>query len=227
KHGNRSMSSKSGSGDVLIALGVDITLGPEQVARCVEDIGIGFMFAPDLHPAIAQVANATSSMGVRTVFDVLGPLNNPAGVKRQVLGVYDIRLTERMAKVLKMLGSEEALIVIGHDDMDEITTTTSTKLTHLTSGGEIHSVICSPSEFGIKTAKLSDLKGGSPKYNAEVIRRVLDGEKGPHRDIVLLNAAAGIQISRKATTLAEGLKLAAESVDSGAARDILAQLQEV
>ncbi len=224
KHGNRSMTSRSGSADVLLALGVDITMSPDQVARCVDEIGIGFMFAPTLHPAIAQTSHAVQSIGVRTVFDVLGPLNNPAGVKRQILGVYDIRLTEKMAKVLKMLGAEEAMIVHGHDDMDEITTTSSTKITHLTETGEIDSSICSPSDFGLKTAKLEDLTGGSPNENARIIRTILSGEKGPHRDIVLVNAAAGIQIGGKAESIMDGMEYAAESIDSGKALKILDKL---
>jgi len=224
KHGNRSMTSRSGSADVLTALGIDITMGPEAVTRSIDEVGIGFMFAPDLHPAIAHSTHVRNSIGIRTVFDLLGPISNPAGVVHQVLGVYDLRLTETMAKVLKMLGAQEALIVNGHDDMDEITTTTSTKITRLAKDGSIESFICSPSDFDIQPAKIEDLQGGSPKENARMIRNVLKGKKGAHRDIVVVNAAAGIHIGGKAASINDAIPLAMEAIDSGRAMDVLHKL---
>ncbi len=223
KHGNRSMTSKSGSADVLTALGVDITMHPDKVARCVDEIGLGFMFAPSLHPAMKYAVNTRKSLGVRTVFNILGPLANPAGVKRQVLGVFDGYLTVKLAKVLKRLNTVEALVVYGHDGMDEITTTSSTKVTHL-KDGNIESTVFSPSDYGISTASLDELQGGSPETNARIIKSILEKEKGAPRDIVVLNAAAGIKVGGKAKTLEEGVKLAVESIDSGAVLDVLNRL---
>lgn len=226
KHGNRSMTSRSGSADVLEALGVDITHPPEKVADQVDKIGLGFMFAPSLHPAMKYAIGARKSLAVRTVFNILGPLCNPAGVKRQVIGVFDGSITSRIAKVLKKLGSEEAFIVHGHDGMDEISTTSSTKISHLTESGEIESTVFSPSDYGLTTCTFDDLKGGEPAENAMIISRILEGEKGHPRDIVVLNAAAGIKIGKKAASIKEGIIKAEESIDSGAALNVLAKLRD-
>ena len=223
KHGSRSLTSKSGSADVLSALGVDITLNPQSVSECIENVGLGFMFTPSLHPAMKFAEEVRTSIGIRTVFDLLAPLANPAGVKRQVLGVYDGYLTVKLAKVLQKLGSEEALVVHGHDGMDEITTTSSTKVTYL-KNGNIESSVFSPADYGFTTVPLSSLKGGTPKRNAEIINTILSGQKGPHRDIVLLNAAAGILVGGLAKSLAEGVEKAIDSVDSGSALNVLKNL---
>jgi len=223
KHGSRSLTSKSGSADVLSELDVDITLEPVAVSECVERIGLGFMFTPSLHPALKFAEVARTSLGIRTVFDFLAPLANHAGVKRQVLGVYDGYLTVKLAKVLQKLGSEEAIVVHGHDGMDEITTTSSTKVTQL-KNGSIESTVFSPSDFGFTTVPLSMLQGGDPRRNAEIIMNILSGQKGPHRDIVLLNAAAGIMVGGKVNALEDGIKEAVQSIDSGAAMDVLQKL---
>ncbi|NQU68501.1 MAG: anthranilate phosphoribosyltransferase [Candidatus Marinimicrobia bacterium] len=223
KHGSRSFTSKSGSADVLSALGVDITLEPQTVSDCIEKVGLGFMFTPSLHPALKFAEQVRSSLGIRTVFDFLAPLANPAGVKRQVLGVYDGYLTVKLAKVLEKLGSTEAIVVHGHDGMDEITTTSSTKVTYL-KNGLIDSSVFSPSDYGFTTVPLTALQGGDPLRNAEIIREVLLGGIGPHRDIVLLNAAAGIMVGGMAASLEEGVKIAVGSIDSGAALDVLQKL---
>jgi anthranilate phosphoribosyltransferase len=223
KHGNRSMTSKSGSADVLTALGVDITMSPEKVAECVDEIGIGFMFAPYLHPAMKYAVKARTSLGVRTVFNILGPLANPAGVRRQVLGVYDGVLTVTLAKVLKRLNAVSAMVVHGHDGMDEITNTSSTKVTKL-ENGSIKSTVFSPADYGIAVAKLGDLAGGEPEENAKIIIDIFRGETGPRRDIVLLNAAAGIVVGGKVEYLSKGIELARQSIDSGSAYDVMQKL---
>jgi anthranilate phosphoribosyltransferase len=223
KHGNRSMTSKSGSADVLTALGVDITMSPEKVAECVDEIGIGFMFAPSLHPAMKYAVKARTSLGVRTVFNILGPLANPAGVRRQVLGVYDGVLTVTLAKVLKRLNAVTAMVVHGHDGMDEITNTSSTKVTKL-ENGSINSTVFSPADYGIPVSKLDDLAGGEPDVNAKIIIDIFRGEKGPRRDVVLLNAAAGIVVGGKIQTLSKGIELARQSIDSGSAYDVMQKL---
>ena len=224
KHGNRSMTSKSGSADVLTALGVDITLPPETVSKCIEEIGIGFMFAPSLHPAMKYAMGARKSLAIRTVFNILGPLCNPAGVKRQVLGVFDGKLTEQMAEVLKLLGAEHVMIVHGHDGLDEISTTDVTKYTELTPDGKIHSGILSSSDLGVPISSPESLLGGEPVDNAEIIQNIFDGEAGSPRDIVVVNAAAGIKVGGKAESLADGIKLAEESIDSGTAKNVLQSL---
>ena len=227
KHGNRSMTSRSGSADVLEALGVDITLSPEKVAECIETIGLGFMFAPSLHPAMKYAICARKSLAVRTVFNILGPLCNPAGVKRQVLGVFDGKLTEQMAEVLKLLGAEHVMIVHGHDGLDEISTTDVTKYTELTPDGKIHSGILSSSDLGVPISSPESLLGGGPDDNAEIIQSILDGEAGSPRDIVVVNAAAGIKVGGKAKSFSDGVKLAEESIDSGSAKNVLKSLAAV
>ena len=227
KHGNRSMTSRSGSADVLEALGVDITLSPEKAAECIETIGLGFMFAPSLHPAMKYAMGARKSLAVRTVFNILGPLCNPAGVKRQVIGVFDGKLTDRIAEVLQLLGAEHAMIVHGNDGLDEISTTDTTKYTELTPDGKIHSGMLTPPDFRLPVSSPESLLGGSPDDNAEIIQNILNGKTGPHRDIVVVNAAAGIKVGGKAKSLTEGIKLAEESIDSGLAKNVLQSLAAV
>lgn len=224
KHGNRSITSLSGSADVLTALGVDIAKPPDEVARAVDTIGIGFMFAPSLHPAMKHVMPARKALSIRTVFNILGPLCNPAGVRRQVLGIFDGTLTDILAKVLAKLGAEQAYIVHGEDGLDELTTTTATKVSHLLSTGVIKSGIVNPRSLGFSRTALSDLKGGSPEDNAKIIRSILEGSPGPQREIVVLNAAAGLMVGGKAADLPAGIALAGESIDSGKALKALDDL---
>ncbi len=228
KHGNRSMSSKSGSADVLTELGVDITLPPEKVSSCIKDIGIGFMFAPSLHPAMKYAMGARVALGTRTVFNILGPLCNPAGVKRQLMGIFEGSLTDKVAKVLKKLGSEKAMIVHGYDGLDEVSTTASTKISHLNSQGEIESMAIAPSDYGIETSTLEELKGGSPEKNAKIIMSILDGsENGKKTDIVVLNAAAGIYVGGKSESIDAGIEAARKSIESGSALKKLQELSAV
>ena len=223
KHGNRSVSSKCGSADVLQALGVRLELSPGQVGACIDEVGIGFLYAPSLHPAIKHAIGPRREMGVRTVFNILGPLTNPAGAQVQVLGVYDGALTETMARVLGSLGSQAAFVVHGADGMDELSTTGSNRVTRL-QHGQVHTSTLDPLDLGLPRATPSDLQGGEAEENAAIFRTVLDGELGPRRDVVLLNAAAGLVAGGLADDLSEGLSLAALSVDSGAARKKLEAL---
>ena len=224
KHGNRAASSQSGSADVLKALGVNIEIGPEQVGACLDDVGIGFLFAVTLHGAMKYAIGPRREIGIRTIFNVLGPLTNPAGAQAQVLGVYAPTLTKSLANVLKNLGSQRALVVHGGDGLDEITTTTTTQVSEL-SDGAVNTYTLDPTELGIPTAQPGDLKGGTPEENAEMTLSVLSGEKGPKRDIVLLNAAAAIVAGGKAADIAAGLAVAEESIDSGQALERLEGLK--
>ena len=224
KHGNRAASSQSGSADVLKALGVNIEIGPEQVGACIDDVGIGFLFAVALHGAMRYAIGPRQEIGIRTIFNALGPLTNPAGAQAQVLGVYAPTLTEPLANVLKNLGSQRAFVVHGEDGLDEITTTTTTQVSELVDG-EVNTYTLDPTELGIPTAQPSDLKGGTPEENAEMTLSILGGDKGPKRDIVLLNAAAAIVAGGKATDIAAGLAAAAESIDSGRALEKLEGLK--
>ena len=216
KHGNRAASSQSGSADVLKALGVNIEIGPEHVGTCIDDVGIGFLFAVTLHGAMKYAIGPRREIGIRTIFNVLGPLTNPAGAQAQVVGVYTPSLTEPLANVLKNLGSRRAFVVHGGDGLDEITTTTTTQVSELVDG-EVNTYRLDPTELGIPTAQPSDLKGGTPEENADMTLSVLRGEKCPKRDIVLINAAAAIVAGGKAKDIAAGLAAAAESIDSGRA----------
>ena len=228
KHGNRSISSKSGSADVLTELGVDITLSPKKVSSCIKNLGIGFMFAPSLHPAMKYAMGARAGLGTRTVFNILGPLCNPAGVKRQLMGIFEGRLTDKVAKVLKKLGSENSMIVHGDDGLDEISTTASTKISHLNSQGEIKSRAISPSDFKMQISSLDDLKGGTPKQNAEIIISIFDGSANSRKtDIVVLNAAVGIYIGGGAKSIKEGIEIAKISIESGSALKKLKDLSLV
>ena len=225
KHGNRSMTSKSGSADVLTALGVDITLPPEKVSECIEKIGLGFMFAPSLHPAMKYAMGARTSLGTRTVFNILGPLCNPAGVERQLMGIFDGSLTEKVAEVLKKLGSSHAMIVHGDDGLDEISTTASTKVSRLKNDGSIDTISISAADYGFEPASLDDLQGGMPDENAEIIKNILNGsDTGRKADIVILNAAAGIVVGGRVESIEEGISTARQTINSGAAMNILVEL---
>jgi len=220
KHGNRSVSSRCGSADVLETLGVNLELTPEQIASCIDQVGIGFLFAPRLHPAMKHAIGPRREMGVRTIFNILGPLTNPAGASRQVMGVYDPGLTETLAHVLDGLGAKAAYVVHGADGLDELSTTGPNRVSVLRNGW-VRSQTLDPAELGLPRARLSDLQGGDAETNAEIIRQVLAGERGPRRDVVLLNAAAALVVGGLAEDLASGLSLAAQAVDSGAAREKL------
>ncbi len=215
KHGNRSVSSKCGSADVLEALGVNIQLTPEQVARCIDEIGIGFLFAPNFHPAMRYAIGPRRELGVRTVFNILGPLTNPAFATHQVLGVYDPALTEVMARVLAEMGSKAAFVVHGADGLDELSTTGVNRVSHMRDG-QVETFELDPAELGLPRASLADLRGGDAAENAAICRRILSGEeRGPRRDVVLLNAAAALATGTG--DLRVGLERAREVLDSGAA----------
>jgi anthranilate synthase/phosphoribosyltransferase len=217
KHGNRAASSKSGSADVLSALGVNLDLSPEQVAAAIDEVGIGFMFAVKHHPAMKHAIGPRREMGIRTIFNFLGPLTNPAGALSQMTGVYDGALTETMAQVLGSLGSKGAFIVHGHGGLDELTTAGPNKVSQL-KNGQVITEILDPIDLGFSPATPSDLAGGTPEENAKITRDILAGHTtGPRRDVVLLNAAAALVAAGRADDLKTGLKFAAESIDSGAA----------
>jgi anthranilate phosphoribosyltransferase len=223
KHGNRSQSSQCGSADLLEALGVTIDLSPAEVAACVDRAGMGFCFAPRYHPAFRHVGPTRRELGVPTVFNFLGPVANPARVRRQVLGVSDPAMAEKLIGVLEAQGAERALVVFGHDGLDELSTITTSTVLELRDG-EIRRYDVDPGELGLKPAALEDIQGGDPSTNAGLARRVLDGEPGPKRDFVLLNAAAGVVAAGLADDLAEGLVAAAASVDEGRAAAVLDRL---
>ncbi|HSF24017.1 MAG TPA: anthranilate phosphoribosyltransferase [Blastocatellia bacterium] len=225
KHGNRSVSSQCGSADVVEALGVRIELQPDQIARCIDEVGIGFLHAPLLHDAMKHVAPARRQMGIRTIFNMLGPLTNPAGADTQVVGVYAEHLTELLARVLAELGATRALVVHGSDGLDEITITAESKITEL-KHGRLRSYAIAPEDVGLNRASLKDIQGGDAQANSKIILEVLDGQPGPRRDLVLLNAAAAFVASSKAAGFAEGVEIAAESIDSGKAMDKLRRLIE-
>ena len=223
KHGNRSVSSLCGSADVVEALGVRLDLPPDRVGKCIDEVGIGFCYAPLLHKAMKFVMLARREIRIRTVFNILGPLTNPARASAQVIGVYDGALTEMMAQVLKELGTVRAFVVHGEDGLDELSTTSESRVAELKDGW-MRTYTIRPEEFGLARACLADLQGGSAADNAEIIRRILNGEKGAKRDIVLLNAGAAIAAGGKADGLGDGVRLAAEAIDSGAARGKLERL---
>ncbi len=223
KHGNRSVSSKCGSADVLEVLGVSLTISPEEVSTCIDEVGIGFLYAPLLHPAMKHAIGPRREMGVRTVFNILGPLTNPAGAQVQVLGVYDGALTEVMAKVLNALGAQAAFVVHGAAGLDELSTVGPNLVTRL-QDGQVHTFTLDPLEFGLPRAALSDLAGGDAQENAGIVRDILAGKPGPTRDVVLLNAACALVAGGLAHDLIEGLTLATESIDSGAAQSKLTEL---
>ena len=220
KHGNRAATSQSGSADVLGALGVNIEASPEMVSRCLDDVGIGFLFAISLHGAMKYAIGPRREIGARTIFNALGPLSNPAGATRQVVGVYSAALTETLAGVLGTLGAERAFVVHGSDGLDEMTLTGPTRVSEL-KNGSVSTYDVSPGDFGLAQAPADALKGGDADYNAEITRLILNGEEGPRRDIVLLNAAAAIVAGGKAGDLNEGVQVAAEVIDSGKALEKL------
>jgi len=217
KHGNRSVSSQCGSADVLSALGVNLNLTPEQVSLCIDEIGIGFLFAPHFHPAMKHAVQPRRELGVRTLFNILGPLTNPAGAARQLLGVYDASLTEPLAHVLRGLGAQAALVVHGADGLDELSTVGENRISELRDG-DVRTYTLDPRELGFARCEPSALRGGDPQENAAITRRILSGEMdGGKRDVVLLNAAAALVAGGAADSLADGVRLAAESLESGAA----------
>lgn len=223
KHGNRAMSSHCGSADVLEALGVRIDLTAEQVAKCIEEIGIGFLFAPLFHPAMKHVAATRREIGIRTVFNILGPLTNPARTKAQVLGVADISLLEKLSAALIKLGCHHALVIHGEDGLDEITLTGKTFIYEVKEG-KTTSYSITPEELGLPRASKEQLKGGTPQDNANLLRSILSGARGAQRDIVLANAAAALLVGERVQTLQQGVSLAAEVIDSGQA---LLKLEEL
>lgn len=223
KHGNRAASSATGSADVLEALGVRIDVGPEGVLRCLEASGMAFCFAPRFHPAFRHVGPTRRELGVPTVFNFLGPLANPARPGRQVLGVSSPPMAERMIRVLAANGVRRAMVVYGHDGFDELTTTTTSTVLDLADGEVVERTV-DPADLGLPVASADDLRGGDAAVNADAARRVLGGEHGPKRDIVLLNAAAAAVVAGLAGTLAEGLEVAAASLDEGRAASVLERL---
>jgi anthranilate phosphoribosyltransferase len=223
KHGNRAASSSCGSADLLEALGVVIDLGPEGVARCVAEAGIGFCFAPRYHSSMRHAGPTRSELGVPTVFNILGPLANPAGVRRYVVGVGDPTMAERMAEVLLQHGAERAFVVHGGDGLDEITITTTSNVIEVVDG-DVRPLLVDPLAYGLGPARLEDLRGGDPPTNARLARAVLAGDHGPHRDIVLLNAAAGLVAAGRADGYDAGIEMARTSLDSGAAAQALDRL---
>ncbi len=223
KHGNRSISSRCGSADVLEALGVAVSLGADQVARSIDETGIGFLFAPGLHPAMRHAGPVRRDLGMRTVFNLLGPLTNPAGAATQVLGVYDRGVVPLVAEALLGLGCRQALVVHGHDGTDEITLTGPTHFARI-QGGAIQEGVLVPADFGLEPAGTDGIAGGEVSENAATIRGVLAGQTGPARDVVLLNAGAVIHIAGLASDWRAGAQVAAESIDSGAAGRKLAEL---
>jgi anthranilate phosphoribosyltransferase len=223
KHGNRRVSSKSGASDVLSELGVKLEVSPDVIARCVNEAGVGFLWAPMHHPALKHWAPIRGELGIRTIFNLLGPICNPAGVKRQIVGVFSWQWVEPVAHVLKSLGAEHVWVVHGHDGLDELTTTGATDVAEL-KDGKITVFEVTPADAGLPPAKLSDLKGGDEKENAAAIRDVLAGKKTPLRDIAVLNVAAAMIVAGRAANLLDGAALAAHSIESGAAQKALDRL---
>jgi anthranilate phosphoribosyltransferase len=223
KHGNRSVSSKSGSADVLSALGVKIDVSTERVAACIDEVGIGFLFAPLYHGAMKHCAGPRQEMGIRTMLNLLGPLTNPAGAAIQVIGVYEGRLTSLLGNVLMHLGCQHCFVVHGMDGLDEITLTAKTRISEAT-GGILSNYLLDPAEFGLALVPAKQLAGGTPQENAAITRDILQGRKGPKRDIICLNAAPALVAARKATSLQDGFLLAGQAIDSGAAAEKLARL---
>lgn len=226
KHGNRSISSKSGAGDVLEALGVNISADPDVVSRCVETVGIGFMFAPHFNPAMKYVGKVRKELGFRTGFNTLGPLSNPSRAKAMVVGVYDKNLTETIANAMMNMGVERALVVSGNDNMDEITLTGATTISEI-KDNTVNTYTVTPEQFGFETVELKELQGGDGKVNAQITKDILSGkEKGAKRNIVLLNAGATLYAGGMCSSIEEGIKLAQKTIDSGKAASIIDALVE-
>ncbi len=226
KHGNRCVSSQCGSADLFSELGVQVNLTPDRISRCIDEVGIGFLFAPNLHQAMKHAIGPRREIGVRTIFNILGPLTNPAGAKRQVLGVFDGALTDVLAHVLNGLGSRHVLVVHGEDGLDEITLTGETRVSELRNGSVTRYHI-RPEEFGLRRATLKELQGGDARTNAQIAMHVLSGKPGRARDMVLLNTGAVIYAGGKAGTIREGIVKAAESIDSGKALQKLQMLRQL
>jgi anthranilate phosphoribosyltransferase len=222
KHGNRGLSSQTGAADVLTALGVKIDLPPEAIAACIREAGVGFMFAPSHHPAMRHVGPVRAELGTRTIFNLLGPLSNPAGVRRQMVGVFSPEWIGPVAETLKLLGAERAWVAHG-DGLDEITTTGETSVSEL-ADGVIRSFVLKPEDFGLVRRKREELRGGDAAFNASALRATLEGKPGAYRDTVLMNAGAGLVLAGKATDLADGIKLAAAAIDGGRAAIVLERL---
>lgn len=217
KHGNRAITSQSGSADVLEELGIELNLGFEKIKESIEKIGIGFLFAPVHHLAMKYVMPTRKELGIRTVFNILGPLTNPANAQAQLMGVFDPNLTEKLAEVFKLLGSKRAMVVYGEPGLDELSNLGRTKISELREG-KIKTYFIKPEDFGLKRAKAEDLRGGDRKENAKILLEILKGkEKGAKREIVILNAAAALVLGEKAKTLREGVELAAAILDKGLA----------
>jgi len=223
KHGNRSVSSKCGSADVLEYLGVKIELEPQMVKECIETVGIGFMFAPNFHPAMKYAQPVRKELGIRSIFNFLGPLTNPAFVKHQLIGVCEEALLKDFVIALKELGSKRVMTVMGEDGLDEITTTGPTKICEL-NNGRIRTYSITPNDFGIKKVKLSDIQGKDIQANARILKEILAGKNSPYRDIVSLNAAAALYVADAASSIKEGLELVHITIDSGRAREKLQHL---
>jgi anthranilate phosphoribosyltransferase len=226
KHGNRSVSSLCGSADVLETLGVNVAASPAIVERCLHDVGIAFFFAPTFHPAMRHAAQARKDLGVRTAFNLLGPLTNPARAERQIVGVPRPELTELLARALLLLGSQRAWVVHGADGLDELSTTGYTKVSECRNGA-VQTFYVHPSDYGLPKTSLDALRGGDAARNAQLIRDVLDGVHGPARTVVLLNAGAALFIAEHVDSVNDGIVRAAEAIDSGGARDVLARFVEV
>lgn len=223
KHGNRSVSSRCGSADVLKALGVMIDLSPDRVADCIDEVGIGFLFAPLYHGAMKHCAGPRQEMGIRTLLNVLGPLTNPAGATHQVIGVYDANLTDVLGQVLLQLGSQHCFVLHGMDGLDEVTLSDRTKVSE-GQGGVVSSYFITPEEFGLSRVARKEYAGGDPEVNARITQDILQGRKSPKRDIVCLNAAPAMVAAQQAKTLQDGFRLAQHTIDSGAAADKLERL---
>ena len=223
KHGTRAVSSQCGSADVLVNLGVKLDINLSNVERCIQEVGIGFLYAPLFNTAMKHAAGPRQEIGIRTIFNLLGPLTNPAGASAQVLGVYDQELTEKMAHVLKRLGTREAFVVCGEGTFDEISICGKTRVSHL-KNGEVKTFDMMPEAYGFRRAAPDAITGGNARENARIIREILDGEKGPKRDVVLLNAAAAFVAAGLDGRFEEGIKRAGESIDSGRAREKLDSL---
>ncbi|MCJ7543830.1 MAG: anthranilate phosphoribosyltransferase [Phycisphaerae bacterium] len=223
KHGNRTNTRPSGSADVLVALGVNIDADPAVAARCLAEANVCFCFAVRCHPAMKHAGPVRKELGVRTIFNLLGPLTNPAGAKRQLMGVFDGALVETIARVLRALGAVHAMVVHADDGLDELSTTAPTKVAHLR-GGRVRTTIVRPRDFHLPAAKLKDLLVKSPQESAEVIRGVLSGQKGPARDITVLNTAAALTVAERAKSIAGAIPLAEAAIDSGAAAAALDKL---
>ena len=226
KHGNRSVSSQCGSADVLQALGVDVQMSPETAGRCLDDAGIAFLFAPTFHPAMKHAAQARRDLGVRTAFNLLGPLTNPARPLRQIVGVPRPELTELLARTLLALGAERAWVVHGADGLDELSTAGHTKVSEVRPGA-VHTFYIHPADYGLPKASAGALAGGDATVNAAIVDRVLAGEQGAARDVVLLNAGAALMVAGVVDSVQGGISRAAEAIDSGAARATLGRLRAV